>query len=286
MPSSAVSSARVDHASSVPPGILIVEDDARLREVCRRLLSTAGYGAATAASGEESLRLARTGGFELLLVDLRLPDMLGTDVIRALRDEHQLRKFVLMSGFLTVEVTVEAMRLGAFDVLPKPVHLEHLLQVVRAALQSEARPRPLRMPPPHQPRSTAERWAQHVLRGCEADGDLRTLEDWATSTGVSYSSLREVCLLVGVPPHDARDFTRVLAAILKAAEVGCRVDVLLNVSDRRTLRMLLARAALAWDACGDSVSVERFLDRQRFIPQDNEGLRVLRRLLNGHAESR
>jgi hypothetical protein len=118
-----------------------------------------------------------------------------------------------------------------------------------------------------------------VFKTCEADGDLRTLESWAAFVGVSYSSLRECCRMVDVPPQDARNFVRLLNAVIKAVARRCHPSVLLDVSDRRTLRNLLEKAGLR--SHDGPLSVERFLRCQRFIASDNEGLNVLRSLLAG-----
>src|SRR5690606_27782195 len=95
------------------------------------------------------------------------------------------------------------------------------------------------------PASAADRWARFVLKVCESEGDLKTLKQWADFANVSYSSLRESCWLVGVRPRDARDFARVLRAVVKACERGCDPGVLLDVSDRRTLHLLLEKSGIA-----------------------------------------
>lgn len=133
--------------------------------------------------------------------------------------------------------------------------------------------------PPGRPSSSAERWAMYVFRACGAGGDLKTLEAWAECVGVSYSSLRESCRLLGIRPHDARDLARVLRAILHSALDDCSPWVLLDVSDSRTLRNLLLRSGIDPGVRPGEVSIEQFLDVQRFVPDHNAGLRVLRELL-------
>jgi hypothetical protein len=134
----------------------------------------------------------------------------------------------------------------------------------------QARPRPT---------SAAERWAIYVLRACASTGDLKTLEAWAGCVGVSYSSLRESSSLLGIRPHDARDFTRVLRAVMQSALEDCSPWVLLDVSDSRTLRSLLERSGMSAAVQPGEISVEQFLSAQRFVPSGNAGLRVLRKLL-------
>lgn len=128
------------------------------------------------------------------------------------------------------------------------------------------------------PRSAAERWARHVLKACESEGDLKTLADWARCVGVSYSSVRESCRLLDIQPRDARDLVRVLRAIIKSRFDHCPPKVLLDVSDSRTLKTLTSRAGMG-AGLRAGVTVEQFLKSQRFIARENEGLRVLQKLL-------
>jgi len=273
--------------------VLLIDDDASVRDPCARALQREGFLVESASSGADGLALAYAADIDLVLLDQRLPDMAGIEVIRALQRRMGRVRFVLASGCLTVDVAVRAMKLGAADVIEKPASVDHIVRSVAAAfdaadlldrrlpgswLASAMVPRPRRLPQPR-PKSAAERWALQVLKACESDGDLKTLDDWATFTGVSYSSLGEICRVIGIRPHDARDLARVLSALMKAWKLRCPVDVLLDVSDRRTLRTLLDKAGIPWGSGVREISVEAFLSHQRFVAVDNEGLRVLRGLV-------
>ena len=129
------------------------------------------------------------------------------------------------------------------------------------------------------PASIAERWATYVFRACAAPGDLKTLEAWAECVGVSYSSLRESCSLLGIRPHDARDLARMLRAVMRSTLDDCPPSALLDVSDSRTLRALLERSGVTSSGCSGELSIEQFLDGQRFVPAGNAGLRSLRQML-------
>jgi ActR/RegA family two-component response regulator len=273
------------------PAILSIDDDAGTRDVIHWALTLAGMDVRTADSAEEGLALARQRGFDLMLVDQRLPDIPGIDLIRIMRHEGLMWPFVLVSAFLTTAITVEAMKLGAIDVIEKPLDVDHLVPIVCAALEGiRAGDSTLSVRGPNRaegethgeghiwddvrPGSAAERWALHVLKACESMRDLKTIEDWAAYIGVSYSSLRESCHVLGVSPHDARDLMRVLRAVLKSRRHHCSPEVLLDVSDGRTLEKLLRRAALSGDVA-DAVTPQRFLRDQHFISRENAGLRIL-----------
>jgi FixJ family two-component response regulator len=274
--------------------ILVVDDDLGTLETASLIVRKLGFDAATASTGAEALHAARSVNPVLGLIDLRLPDMSGTDIIRALRATNARLPLILISGFLTIASAVEAMRLGATDVVEKPVSVDDLQMKIVEALDrpgGQARPAPADLPEwtdaemaeAHRrarPTSSAERWARLVRRACQSAGDLRTLEQWAAFTGVSYSSLCETCRLLNIQPQNARDLARVLRALVRAPGGTWDVAPLLDVSDGRTLRGILHRAGLDGPLPSD-MSIDRFFERQRFVDQGNEGLRRLRGLLSG-----
>jgi hypothetical protein len=123
-----------------------------------------------------------------------------------------------------------------------------------------------------------ERWVRYVVRAVyddspAAEGDLKTLEDWAQLVGTSYSTLSEICRLAGVRPLDARDFVRVLRALRSAVRHGSCPELFLNVSDRRTLRTLSIRAGVDLASPATAALLADFLRHQQFIAADGEALR-------------
>jgi len=286
---------RAPVASAAPkahPAVLLIDDDLGMRELLCLAFRSSGLRVETAATAAEGLTIARQTAFDILLVDLVLPDMPGTDLVRALRQEVADLRFILLSGFLTTAVTVEAMRLGAIDVIEKPVSVDELLELVSSIVGADATSanqddvgpvdglvHAADFPLTTEPGCAAERWAMHVVKGCRSAGDIRTLQQWAVCAGVSYTSLRESCRLVGIRPHDARDFTRVLRAVSKSHGLHCDPEVLLDVSDSRTLAILLGRAGLPPRPRAGPVAVEQFLSGQRFVPHEHAGLAFLRQRL-------
>jgi CheY-like chemotaxis protein len=269
--------------------VLIIDDDAGTCETFECALRKAGFLVRTARSGGEGLRIAKTGSFDLLLVDLALPDIRGTDVIRALHALTARCPFILASGFLTTEITVEAMRLGAIDVIEKPISIDDLPGIVFSAVRrwhgrgDRLSGGPERLDPrlPAEPRGIAEtgsaaaRWAMHVMKGCQSASDLKTLDQWAKCIGVSYTGLRESCRLVGIRPFAARDFLRVLRAVLHASVRGCPPEVLLDVSDERTLDGLVRRAGFGLCHQRRYGSVDAFFRYQQLVPADNTAVRLV-----------
>jgi DNA-binding NtrC family response regulator len=113
--------------------ILVIDDDAGVRESMARMLRSAGYTVLVAASGEEGFDLARGDAFDVILSDMRMPGLSGLDILKKLRDVNVDACFIVMTGFGTVDTAVEAMKLGAVDFVQKPFFRDELLMRVRAA---------------------------------------------------------------------------------------------------------------------------------------------------------
>jgi len=270
------------------PVVLIVDDDIGTCETFKFSLEHDGCVVLTAGSVAEGISCAERNDIDFLLVDLRLTDGSGLDLVRSARKGRRHRPpFVLMSGYLTVAISVEAMKLGAIDVLEKPVSVDYVSTLLRgvAGVNRPSR-RVSSADSPLQdrtevsrPRSAPERLASHVLRALEAPHDLKTLNQWARFVGVSYTSLCEVCRLAQVQPHDARDFMRLLRAVLKASAAGsCNPELYLDIGDARTLRTLFRRAGFEKQPNLEATPAA-FLHKQTFLNPHNEPLLLIKRAL-------
>jgi two-component system NtrC family response regulator len=102
--------------------ILIVDDDAAMREGLSETIVDLGHSARTAASGREALAALAAHDIDAVLLDLRMPGgMDGIEVLRRIRVQHDAPPVVVLTAFASAENTIEAMRLGAFDHLTKPI---------------------------------------------------------------------------------------------------------------------------------------------------------------------
>ncbi len=117
------------------PVILIVDDDANLRRILAHHLQQAGYEAVSAGNGREGLEAMARQAVDLLVTDVRMPELDGLALIRETRKRNPDLPVMVMTAYGTIEDAVEAMRLGAFDYLTKPVDRETLLRSVQKALQ-------------------------------------------------------------------------------------------------------------------------------------------------------
>src|SRR5210317_978841 len=119
------------------PHVLVVDDEADIRALIQEILSEEGYGVTVAADAGEARSARLEDSFDLILLDIWMPDTDGITLLREWSDEGDLKcPVVIMSGHGTVDTAVEATRLGAFDFVEKPLSLAKLLRTVEAALES------------------------------------------------------------------------------------------------------------------------------------------------------
>ncbi|MBI2525057.1 MAG: sigma-54-dependent Fis family transcriptional regulator [Candidatus Rokubacteria bacterium] len=118
--------------------VLVVDDERNIREALARLLEKAGHEVGAAASGEEALAALQDGGVELVITDLRMVGTGGLEVLKAAKQHFPEAEVVLLTAYGSVESAVEAMKLGAYDYLVKPVDPERLLHLVAKALEHRA----------------------------------------------------------------------------------------------------------------------------------------------------
>lgn len=115
--------------------LLIVDDDAGFRRTLADILKVKGYETVVAGSGGEAITTAQREPFDLLLVDLRLPDMSGIDVMDRVRTGAPLLETIIMTGNASLETAIEATNKGAFSYVLKPYRMDDLLLQIRHALE-------------------------------------------------------------------------------------------------------------------------------------------------------
>jgi two-component system nitrogen regulation response regulator NtrX len=118
--------------------ILIVDDEAEIRESLEEILREEGYAAASVGTAAEAIAQAREPIYDLLLLDVWLPDRDGLEVLREIHalDAEARPEVIVISGHATIETAVKATKLGAFDFLEKPLTLDRTLIVVKNALEA------------------------------------------------------------------------------------------------------------------------------------------------------
>jgi len=115
--------------------ILVVDDDEMYRQTYSMILSRAGYDVSEAADGKSGLAKFKSGDYEIVFVDYRMPDMDGIEFLRQARALNQTIDIVLITAFASIKNAVEAIKLGAFDYLDKPTSREKLLSLIERIIE-------------------------------------------------------------------------------------------------------------------------------------------------------
>lgn len=111
--------------------ILVVDDEDMQRDMLKGFLVKKGYDVATAASGEDALQVFAKFPFQLVLLDHRMPDIAGDQVLAGIKEINPLVRVIMITAYGTVDTAVKVMKLGADDFLEKPVDLVRLLDKIR-----------------------------------------------------------------------------------------------------------------------------------------------------------
>jgi len=137
--------------------LLLVDDDAPLRRSLQRALERRGFAVVAAEGLKEAMTLAQSVKPEYAVVDLRLEDGSGIDLVRRLREQHPKARIVILTGYGNIATAVAAIKAGATDYLAKPADAD---DVIRALLSTGAG----LPPPPENPMSADRvRW-EHIQR--------------------------------------------------------------------------------------------------------------------------
>ena len=119
--------------------LLIVDDEAHIRQMMRLTLEAAGYQVDEAPTGEEGLTKFAGGGYDAVLLDQKMPGIDGLQTLRQIKSRAPQACVVMVTAFASIDLAVDAMRLGATDFLRKPMTPEALRGAVAAALATRPR---------------------------------------------------------------------------------------------------------------------------------------------------
>ncbi len=115
--------------------ILVVDDEMIVCESCQRILEEEGYEVEIALSGKEAFKKMKENPFDIVITDLKMPEIDGMEVLKKFRKEYPDAVVIMITGYGTVQSAVEAMKLGAFDYIPKPFTPDEVLVVVNKAIE-------------------------------------------------------------------------------------------------------------------------------------------------------
>ena len=115
--------------------ILVIDDELGIREGCRRVLQPQGFVVETAATFQEGLRKVQEGHFDLVLLDVMMPDGRGIDLLGPIQERDADAVSVIITGYATVELALEAIKRGAYDFISKPFTPDLLIMTVNQGLE-------------------------------------------------------------------------------------------------------------------------------------------------------
>ena len=118
------------------PNILVVEDKDSMRNMLTDTLTEEGYRVDSAIDGKRALDLVRNKSYDLILTDLRMPEVDGFEVLSAVKEYDNDTSVIVMTAYGTIEDAVVAMKKGAYDFITKPLDTEHLCVLINRALEN------------------------------------------------------------------------------------------------------------------------------------------------------
>jgi DNA-binding NtrC family response regulator len=116
--------------------LLLVEDEENQRYLLKKMLTKEGYAVSEARTGKEALQQFEKDSFDLVLLDQRLPDSTGIDILRQAKEANPLTPIIIITAFANIQDAVNAMKQGAFDYLTKPIDPDELLLVINKAVET------------------------------------------------------------------------------------------------------------------------------------------------------
>ena len=118
--------------------ILVIDDEDVVREIFQRLLSSEGYRADCAPSGEEGLRLSREREYDAVILDVMMNGLGGLGTLQELRKSEQYVPVIMVTAYASLENAIECMKQGAFDYITKPFKNDEVLLAIEKAIQQRS----------------------------------------------------------------------------------------------------------------------------------------------------
>ena len=117
--------------------ILVVDDEPMICKSCKEILEGEGYDVDLANSGQEGVKKALEKIFDLVIVDMKMPDLSGMSLLKRLKGEKLKTPVIMITAYSTLETAIEAMKLGAADYIPKPFTPDELSVVVKSVISGD-----------------------------------------------------------------------------------------------------------------------------------------------------
>ena len=125
------SAASGNGGANMPSSILVIDDEASIRESLEVLLSLEGYTTSMALDGEEGLRMLESNSYDLVLLDLAMPGQSGLEILPQIKERQPDLPVIMITAYGGVESYIESMNLGAFEYINKPIKVEELKSILK-----------------------------------------------------------------------------------------------------------------------------------------------------------
>ena len=116
--------------------ILLVDDDEALVEVFQAILENEGYFVEAAYTGGQALKKLEASEFDLILLDIKLPDIMGDEVAKKVRERDDKTRIVMITGFPEFQEAIDALNLGISEILLKPISPDEIIRVTKYIISS------------------------------------------------------------------------------------------------------------------------------------------------------
>ena len=189
-------SGRCATRTGMRPRILIVDDEQTPRHTLAGLLERMGYRTAEAASGQKALEYIARQRFDLVILDLKMPGMDGTDVLKAARPLAQDTVFIILTAHGTLDSAIAGIRYGAFDYLLKPSPVKGIVSAVEAGLAERQRRLQTK-----DPVMLLEQALASIKAATEHPETPPVAERFLQASDIAVDTLRRVALVHGQPVH-------------------------------------------------------------------------------------
>ena len=123
--------------------ILLIEDDLTFSRILDGFLTKKGYQVTTCHKGKDGLKAFESKSYDFILLDYRLPDTTGMDLLLEIKKANSLVPVVIMTSFSDIRTAVKAIKSGAYEYITKPVNPDELLMILQQALKKQKTPAPV-----------------------------------------------------------------------------------------------------------------------------------------------
>jgi len=113
--------------------VLVIDDESVICDACRLVLEEKGHGVDRCLTGTEGLQAIERSPYDIILLDMKLPDIDGTEILKTVREKTPAPCVIVMTGYSTMSNALQAMKLGAADYLAKPFADDELLEAIEKA---------------------------------------------------------------------------------------------------------------------------------------------------------